>query len=1258
MKQKYLIFLLLVTIMPFSLSAQWLPFDQNNKAAMAPEVTVISDDASGTILKIDIPGLLKKQVQRTDKNYSRADLLTDIFTNKAGFPEVPYIAEILAIPDHAGISTEVIETGETVTIRDIALPPARESWWEGDPEPAYTENSQAYRSDAFYPAETVAVDDPSIMRDFRIARVSVYPARYNPVRKTLEVTTSLTIRVNYGKGEVINPKLSPRRPIAPSYGQIYRSSIANYKQVLDRLYDGREEGNDLMLCIMPDEFVESFQEYALWNRQTGTDIHIAKFSDIGATSNNPTIIHDYIQDVYFNWDTPPTYVLIVGDDGIFPKKIVTYPDYSFPWESYFAAVEGDDYFPEMMVGRFTNQGDYRMQVMINKFTMYERTPLIDGTDWFKKGICCSNNAYESQVETKRFAYGCMTEDGGFTHVDTLMSDGGWSWDCSMDLNDVMGAVNEGRSYLNYRGEGWYYGWYANCYDFSTSDVYDLNNGEKFTFVTSIGCGVAMFDTYGDNNCFGEAWVEMGTLDEPRGGIGFIGPTSNTHTTYNNRIDKGIYVGMFREGMDTPGQALARGKLYMYNVFGNEFWVEYHYKIFCVLGDPSLHIWKDVPKMVEVTHAENIPVGNNNLEVDVTFLGSGLPADSAMVVVTGENVFATAHCDDEGHVVIPVTVPTEETLTVTVRGGNVYPHQSTVEVVQPTELVEPEGEPEMTDINGNNDGLINPNEDCDIAFTLKNWGNFIVNNVQATLASGDPNVSVTTGGPVDYGNMDPGQVVTGDAFEFHVNETCPVAETISLTLEVTTDLSTWDYNFDFEISGCQLAQQNYLVGDDWNPNPNFRMDPGETVRLYFSVLNDGQDIAPEVMGTLSSTDPYITVDDDYADFGTIQMEETGIDTVDYFMVTIDPECPTGYMAQFTLELETQNGYYPYSMTTEIELPVALPVPSDYTGPDDYGYYAFANTDSFFDQTPEYDWVEISGAGEDISMAGETDYTETVDLPFTFKYYGLEYDQLRISTDGWLAMGSGVQTAPVNYALPHNDNVSNMIAVFWDDLYDVQFLDGEILYYHDQANHRFVVEWDSITHNNAGPEPIREEFEAILLNPEFYPTETGDGEIIMQYRKIENPESNTVGIENNSQDIGLQYVFDDDYEATASDIADNVAIKFTTEPPFVSMIVGMDEHPEINADHKISGITGSCPNPFSHQTEINYSLSGENHVSIDIYNINGEIVCKLVDGIQPAGQYSVAWNGRSDDGRSLNTGVYFVKFSAGDVMETVKLLKMDQ
>jgi len=1252
MKNTYTVLMIFAFLMPLFVSAQWLPLNQNSKSESPPKVTLISDDANSTVIKVEVSGFVMKNLLTEDKSYKKFDLLTDIFTIEPGAPDLPHIAELLAIPDNSGVSVEVIDVGETQTLSNINVPPARPTWWEGDAEPAYEEDAKSYSKDAFYPEVMARMDDPTIFRDFRISRLSVFPVQYNPVQKELRVASSITVKICYGKGEVINPKISAKRPIARSFAELYRSSIFNYEEVLNREYDGREDGEELMLCIMPDEFEESFETYAGWNRRTGTNIQVTTFSDIGANAYNPDIIKDHCEDAYFNWETAPTYVLVIGDDGVFPAKTITYPDYSFAYDNYFVNVEGNDEVPEMMIGRFTNQGDYRMRVMINKYQLYEEHPYIEETDWFTSGICCSNNDYESQVETKRFAYGCMTEDGGFTHVDTLMSDG-WGWNCSMDLDDIIDALEDGRSYLNYRGEGWSYGWYANCYDFYEDDVYDLQNGQKFTFVTSIGCGVAMWEASGGNS-FGEQWIQVGTISEPRGGIGFIGPTSNSHTTYNNRIDKGIYVGMFREGMDTPGQAMARGKLYMYNVFGNEFWVWYHYNVFHVLGDPSLHIWKEVPREVTVEHEELIPVGYNELEFQINFADNGNPADSVEVCLYGPDVFSTAISDSQGKATITIASAIEDTISVVVRGGDVYPYQSYMLVTQPDELVEPEGEPEMTDLDGNQDGLLNPNEHAEIVFTLKNWGNLTVNNVQATLSSSNPDVEVITTTPVNFGNIPPGEMATGNPFEFYLAETCPVGDMISLELHVTSTLSNWDYDYEIEVMGCDLEYEMHMVGDEFSTNPNYRMDPGENVRLFMSITNPGQDVAPDVGGTLSGNDPYITINDETATFGTVEMDGTAINEDDYFEVSVSADCPTGYMADFELQLYTQNGNYPFEKNINIQLPVGLPIPTDYTGPDEYGYYAYASTDAFYDQTPDFTWFEIHDLGDDLNMYGETDYTETVDLPFTFKYYGMEYNKVRISTDGWIAFGNGVQTAPVNYSLPHDDNVNNMVAVFWDDLYDIQFEDGRIFYYHDEANNRFVVEWDSITHNNAGPEPVREEFQAILLDPEHYPTNTGDGEIIVQYRDVKDASSNTIGIENSTQDIGLQYVFDETYDQTADNIDGGVAIKFTTEAPFVSIIVSVEEGKSlVNAT---DGLLQNNPNPFSTRTNIRYFVSKSCDVTLHIFDISGKLVKTINQDNVTSGNHQVTWNGTDNQGKIRGSGIYVVRLQTSEFTDSMKMFML--
>ncbi|MCD4698757.1 MAG: T9SS type A sorting domain-containing protein, partial [Bacteroidales bacterium] len=309
----------------------------------------------------------------------------------------------------------------------------------------------------------------------------------------------------------------------------------------------------------------------------------------------------------------------------------------------------------------------------------------------------------------------------------------------------------------------------------------------------------------------------------------------------------------------------------------------------------------------------------------------------------------------------------------------------------------------------------------------------------------------------------------------------------------------------------------------------------------------------------------------------------------------------------------------------------------------------------EQRPVYDWFELEGIGTQINVPNISDYTVTKTLPFTFKYYGINYTQVRISTDGWIAFGGGTQTASVNTALPNTDNVNSMAAVFWDDLYDIDVEEGEILYYNDNANHRFIIEWDSIAHNLDGGEPIREVFQAILLDPAHYTTATGDGEIIFQYKKVEKIDSITIGIENHSQNVGLQYVFNNDYNPTASDLLNEYAIKFTTEAPYIYLITSVDED---QYPGNVNGFTleQNYPNPFHSHTWINYSIPELSNVALHIYNVRGELVRTLQNGQQPAGKHSIEWNGLNDSGNPVGSGIYFYRLKTEGFTGSMKMFML--
>ncbi|HCV44005.1 MAG TPA: hypothetical protein DGH68_11015, partial [Bacteroidetes bacterium] len=679
--------------------ADWVSLNGNASSPQAPKVTLLEDSPAGTVLKIELSGFELQEVVGAERAYRSIDLLTDATTTEIGFPELPCVARILAVPDQAAVSVEVVEVGEEQSFTGYVVPPARRTWKEGEQEPPYVERMDAYQSLEAYPRQVATVDPPGVFRDFRIVRVGVYPVRYIAAKNELRVASSVTIRVKYGVGEVVNPKLAPRKPIAPSFDALYRGIIFNYQSVLERNFSDLGIGRDVMLCIAPDASVGSLTPFTDWRNKTGVSVRIVKFSEIGG-GTDPNVIKTYIANAYHYWQYPPSYVLLVGD---YPTVPVIYAN-GVVNEDFYVEIDGIDFLPEMMIGRFTHDNDAEEQIVVNKIITYERNPYTANTAWFKKGAVVANSAYASQAVTKRFARERMLVDGRFSAVDTFINRS----PCTSQLADVVSAINNGRSFLNYRGEGWYTEWWASCYRMTVNEVSSLNNGRMLTFVTSIGCGVGNF-TNSSGDCFGETWFELGSVAAPRGAVTFIGPTGNTHTTYNNQMDKGIYIGMFQEGLETPGQALMRGRLYMYEVFGNEYYVQYQTRIYCLIGDPSLHVWKDVPRPVTVAHPSSIGLGFNQVVFTVTDSVTGTPVSRAEVCLAGDSVYSIAFANADGRVIVPVTPERVGTLTVLVRGGNVVPYEGVITITSETEHVAPFGEPVVVDLDGNLDGKINPNE---------------------------------------------------------------------------------------------------------------------------------------------------------------------------------------------------------------------------------------------------------------------------------------------------------------------------------------------------------------------------------------------------------------------------------------------------------------------------------------------------------------------------------------------------------------------
>jgi hypothetical protein len=87
-------------------------------------------------------------------------------------------------------------------------------------------------------------------------------------------------------------------------------------------------------------------------------------------------------------------------------------------------------------------------------------------------------------------------------------------------------------------------------------------------------------------------------------------------------------------------------------------------------------------------------------------------------------------------------------------------------------------------------------------------------------------------------------------------------------------------------------------------------------------------------------------------------------------------------------------------------------------------------------------------------------------------------------------------------------------------------------------------------------------------------------------------------------------------------------------------------------KVYSLAQNFPNPFNPSTRIQFALPTKGHVSLKIYNVAGQLVKTLQDGVMDAGSHEISWDGSNNLGANVASGVYFYKINAGDNYENMK------
>ena len=116
--------------------------------------------------------------------------------------------------------------------------------------------------------------------------------------------------------------------------------------------------------------------------------------------------------------------------------------------------------------------------------------------------------------------------------------------------------------------------------------------------------------------------------------------------------------------------------------------------------------------------------------------------------------------------------------------------------------------------------------------------------------------------------------------------------------------------------------------------------------------------------------------------------------------------------------------------------------------------------------------------------------------------------------------------------------------------------------------------------------------------------------------------------------------------------NYALPYSSIQSLYDFITDVKDEKEVSLP-KNFGLTQNYPNPFNGQTNIEFQISSQSNVKIQIFNILGQKIKTLLDEEKSPGYYTKIWDSRNDFGDSMNSGIYFIKFNSGKFAETKKM-----
>ncbi|MDM7914959.1 MAG: C25 family cysteine peptidase [Candidatus Eisenbacteria bacterium] len=945
-----------------------------------------------------------------------------------------------------------------------------------------------------------------------------------------------------------------------------------------------------------------------------------------------------MNNAYQTWDPAPAAFLILGD---YPGSGLMDTGITAPvWNSYcvsdniYADVDDDD-MPDMIHARITARNADELQKMIGRMLEYERTPVTDAgfydrpliaggwqtERWFI--LCCEIVlGHQANVLGKHPVREYAIYDGvpgsiwsSNPNTNMLVNYFGpnglgyipltpqhltdWSGNATRINNDL----NAGSYFLLHRDHGEEIGWGEPRY--TNSNLTGLHMGSKAPFVFSMNCLTGKYNWSSES--FTEAFHRMA-----QGALGLVAASEISYSFVNDAYIFGLFDTMWpgfmpdygpyppETGFVTdlkPAFGMASGKYFLRssNWPYNPGDKEVTYHLFHHHGDAFLTMNSEVPTAMAVTHDDVCLLGVGSLQIQAEAGAMiGLTVDGEIV----GTAIATGFPQEVP--IVPQEQPGE--LRVTVTKANRVRYDVSIPVIPPSGPYLVFDSCSVLDAAGDQDGEVDAGEATGLRLALENVGIEGTTGVSAVIASEDPLVEILTN-ENEFPNIPAGGIEhCSQPYRIHLLGTAPDQHTVGFTVTARANEGEWNGGFALRVQAPVLVPGN-LVIDDSAPGGDGDgvVEPGETFFLQAWLSNTGHSDARSLIGMLSSTSPHVVIEDPEGASVRVPVGSNGL--LSAFAIRVLPGCPSPAVVPLRIDVTNEAGF---AATLAYEVQVGDWVDDVET---DRGWALGAAGDN----ATTGQWVRVDPNGTTYNgqpAQAEDDHTAAGTLCFVTGQGSVGGAAGEADLDGGKTtlltpvsdLGNAV-SASIGYWRWYTNDLGNSPGLDW---WDVDVTSDGTNWVHLEHTQASANSWNSYQFDLGAYVPL-------------------------------------------TSHVQLRFVAEDVSPGSLIEAAvDDFSLSATRSP-----VTGAEDSATIGR----SEIVSLSPNPFNPRLSILFRSAHPGPVDLAIFDVGGRMVRSLVKGPVASGVHVAVFDGRDEAGRSLPSGIYFVRLDAADRMEVrqITLLK---